>query len=125
MVCESAVVEEMGLLAAETWEEDAAVVASWIGDEALAMGSFFLVVVGEGVSTNMMEGPAPSSVATAERGTGLEVNLGREPWFMEGVFTADIACEELESWEEELAMLCVFFVLLAPDTTVSEAVVLG
>lgn len=56
-----------------------AVAASCAGlREASAMGSFFFIVVGEGVSTNMIEGPGASSRATAVRGTGFDVNFGNE-----------------------------------------------
>lgn len=42
------------------------------------IGSDFRAADGEGVSTNMMDGPASSSVATAVRGVGRDVNLGRD-----------------------------------------------
>lgn len=51
---------------------------------ALASGSGFRAVSGGGVSTNMMDGPAVSSGATAVRGVGLEVNFGRDWWRMGG-----------------------------------------
>jgi hypothetical protein len=47
------------------------------GSAAVAKGSCVWRIAA-GVSTNMMEGPEASSVATAVRGTGLEENLGRD-----------------------------------------------
>lgn len=38
------------------------------------------LVGGEGVSINMIEGPAPSWEATWETGTGLELNFWLEAW---------------------------------------------
>ena len=47
---------------------------------AEVMGSAFRAADGEGVPTNMIEGPVVSSGATAVRGVGLDVNFGRDCW---------------------------------------------
>jgi hypothetical protein len=47
-------------------------------DVEVAMESGFRVRDGEGVSTNMMDGPVTSSDATAVRGVVFEVNLDRD-----------------------------------------------
>lgn len=72
-----AVTEEIGLFVLETCE-DVVCAKLVVSIRVVERGSFFRAVVGEGVSTNMMEGPAASSEATAVLGVGLEVNFGRD-----------------------------------------------
>ena len=85
---------------------DAAAAASWAGGcEEDAIGSFLRVVVGEGVSTNMMEGPAASSDATAVLGVGFEVNFGRD-WSRIGGGWISRPREAEDNWDDELAALC-------------------
>jgi hypothetical protein len=89
----------MGLLGVEPWAE-----AGWLVDAAScsglmvasAMGSFFFSV-GEGVSANMIEGPAASSRATTVRGVRFEVNFGKECWSIWGGWASALALEEDES----------------------------
>jgi hypothetical protein len=114
----------MGLLEVETWAE-----AGWLAEAAScsgfmvasAIGSFFFRV-GEGVSTNMIEGPAASSRATAVRGVRFDVNFGNECSSIGTRWANDLAREEDESWDEVLAVLRAFFALFpAFITAVSEA----
>jgi hypothetical protein len=120
----SAVADDTGLLVVETWDEAGwlVVAASCSGFMAAsAIGSFFFKF-GEGVSTNMIEGPAASSRATAVRGVRFEVNFGNECPSIGGGWANALVREEDESWEEELAVLRAFFVLLpAFAITVSDA----
>lgn len=76
-----------------------------------------------GVATNMMDGPAASSRATAVRGTGLEVNLGCD-WslLIEGGW---MVCGEAESADEELAALRALLARFVLTRTDSEAGALG
>lgn len=69
-----------------------------------SMGSCFSVVDGCGVSTNIIEGPAASSVEIAVRGVGLEVNFGSDEGRTGDGGTKDFA----ERCEEELATLRAF-----------------
>jgi hypothetical protein len=118
------VADDIGLSGADVAGCDA-VAASCTGPmDASAMGSFF--VAGEGVSTNMMEGPGASTVATAVRGVGLDVNFGNECSLMGGAWVIARPGDDEDSCDEELATLRVFFVLL-PDlvTAVSDATVPG
>ena len=82
-------------------------------------GSFFRDASGEGVSTNMIDGPETSSETTAVRGVGLEVNLGKDPCCIDGAL---VARDEVENWEIELAMLRDFLAFLVYGITVSDAV---
>jgi hypothetical protein len=76
-----------------------------------------------GVATNMIEGPAASSRATTVRGTGLEVNFGRDcSLLMEGGW---IVYVEAESAEEELAALRALLARLVPIRADSEAEAFG
>lgn len=102
-----------------------ALAASCVGPiGASAIGSFFFVA-GEGVSTNMIEGPGASCAATAVRGVGLEVNLGEAFSFFEGGWI-NLPCDDEDSCDVELATLRVSFALL-PDfeTAVSDAIAPG
>jgi len=102
----------MGLSGAETFAEVGwlAVAASCAGlTEASAIGSFFLVT-GDGVSTNMIDGPDASSRAIAVRGTVFDVNFGDECSSIgRGGASARLRDDE-ESCDEELAALCAFLV---------------
>lgn len=63
----------------DTWAGDSCAVVRCEGlGEASTIGSVFFAVTGDGVLTNMMEGPDVSLEATAVRGTGFEVNFGCE-----------------------------------------------
>jgi hypothetical protein len=74
------------------------------------MGSLFLVA-GEGVSTNMIDGPDASSCAIAVRGTVFDVNFGDDECSSIGGGGASARLlEDEESCDEELAALCAFFV---------------
>ena len=85
-------------------------------------GFRFSVVDGCGVSTNIIDGPAASSVETAVRGVGLEVNFGSDEGPIGGGGTRDFA----ERCEEELAVLRGFEEDdLVRSMAVSDAVALG
>lgn len=80
------------------------------GDDGVSSGFWAAAVLGLGVSTNMMDGPAvDSSVETAARGVGFEVNFGRD-WRRTGggIVVTGLGREELESCDEELAALWGF-----------------
>lgn len=93
---------------------------------AVSSGSCVVLVLGLGVSTNIIDGPdVSSSVDTAVRGVGFEVNLGRDWRCMGSGLAAGFAREELESCEEELATLWDFGRCDACGTAVSDTLASG
>lgn len=118
----SAVAEDLGLFAVvDVCELGPAAERRDDPGVVVAIGSFFFATAGEGVSTNMMEGPDTSSDATAVRGVGLDVNLGKEPCCMDGGLIDDLTREEVDSCETELAALRGCLLLRARGMAVSEA----
>lgn len=87
---------------------------------ASAIGSFVLFA-GDGVSTNIIDGPGASLVATSVRGCGRDVNLGAECSSTAGgwvtILLREVPREDKETWDEELAALCPFWVLFAAFVT--------
>lgn len=91
-------------LARELWfvAGERAVVDVWGAGESedasggrVAVASGFTCWVAAGVSTNIIDGPGASSLATAVRGTGLDVNFGRDS----GSRIGGGAGEEEEIWD--------------------------
>ena len=80
--------------------------------------STWRVSVEEGVSTNMMEGPAVSSSATVVRGVGFEVNFGSDWWRIAGGLAGALIREDED--DGAASSLCFAF-----STAVSEAEALG
>lgn len=76
------------------------------GSWAVASGSWCRVAVG--VSTNIIEGPGASSLATAVRGTGLEENLGRDSGSRITGAREEVETCEVESCDVLLAVLRAF-----------------
>jgi hypothetical protein len=90
---------DMGLLGAETWDDAGWLVVAASCSELIAAsanGSFFFRV-GEGVSTNMIEGPEASSCAIAVRGVRFEVNFGDECSSITEGWVSALAREEDDS----------------------------
>lgn len=107
-------------------EEGGGRVLVWTAEEEVVSSGFSVgVKLGLGVSTNMMEGPwASSSVETAARGVGFDVNFGRDWRRMGGAMVGGFGWEEPEIWEEELATLWDFGCFSARRMAVSEALAL-
>lgn len=90
-------------------EEGGGRVLVWTAEEDVSSGFWVGAKLGFGVSMNMMEWPwGSSSVETAARGVGFDVNFGRDWRRMGGAMVGGFGREEPEIWEEELATLWDF-----------------